>query len=283
MSQTVKAWQVAEFDDLELFRAEGIFHSYARHSHAGYAIGVIEAGVGGNSYRGTTYLAASDSIIFMDPDEPHTGYAAHDLPLTYRMLYPSVQLIQLAVGCSATGTASFREPVVVDRPLAQQIQQLHQILEQSQDALLRQTRLVEVLSTAIDRYADVELQTVAAAKEPSLIRTIKAYLHDNLAANISLDQLVELTHLNRSYLIRVFRAAVGLPPYVYLTQIRVERAKQLLQAGQPVADVSIAVGMSDQSHLSRHFKRLVGISPGRYQQMSTSFKTQPEPVLDTDS
>ncbi|NJK49324.1 helix-turn-helix transcriptional regulator [Candidatus Gracilibacteria bacterium] len=86
-------------------------------------------------------------------------------------------------------------------------------------------------------------------------------------------QLVEITNLNRSYLIRVFRQAVGMPPFTYLNQIRVRKAKQFLEKGMSVADAAIAVGMSDQSHLTRHFKRIFGITPGCYRKMSTSFKT----------
>ncbi|MBD2027827.1 helix-turn-helix domain-containing protein [Leptolyngbya sp. FACHB-711] len=81
---------------------------------------------------------------------------------------------------------------------------------------------------------------------------------------MSLEQLAELTHLNRSYLIRVFSKAVGMPPYTYLTQVRVEKAKELLRQGMSAAETAIAVGMADQSHLNRHFKRIVGVTPGQY-------------------
>ena len=84
---------------------------------------------------------------------------------------------------------------------------------------------------------------------------------------------MKITNLNRSYLIRVFRNAVGMPPYTYLNQIRVEKAKRLLRQGMSIADAAITVGMSDQSHLTRHFKKIVGITPGRYRNMSISFKT----------
>lgn len=102
---------------------------------------------------------------------------------------------------------------------------------------------------------------------------MKEYLHDNFSSNVSLEQLAEITRLDRSYLIRVFRQAVGMPPYTYLNQIRVEKAKQFLRQGMAVADVAIAVGMSDQSHLTRHFKRISGITPGHYRTMSISSKT----------
>ncbi|WP_319423046.1 helix-turn-helix transcriptional regulator [Pleurocapsa sp. FMAR1] len=70
-------------------------------------------------------------------------------------------------------------------------------------------------------------------------------------------------------MIRVFRQAVGMPPYTYLNQIRMRKAKQFLSQGMSIADTAIAVGMSDQSH----FKRMFGITPGYYRQMSISFKT----------
>lgn len=82
-----------EFDNLELFRADSMCYSYARHAHPGYSIGIIEAGVGGNCYQGTTYLAPPKSVVFMNPEEAHTGYSAEGLPLTYRMLYPSPELV----------------------------------------------------------------------------------------------------------------------------------------------------------------------------------------------
>jgi AraC-like DNA-binding protein len=102
---------------------------------------------------------------------------------------------------------------------------------------------------------------------------IKDYLYDNFRADVSLAELAEVTNLNRSYLVRVFCEAVGMPPYTYLNQIRVEKAKQCLRQGMAIAQTAIAVGLADQSHLNRHFKRIVGISPGQYRKMSTSFKT----------
>jgi AraC-like DNA-binding protein len=272
--QNTKFWLIPEFDNLELFRAKVIHYNYARHSHSSYSIGIIEAGVGGNHYQGTTYLAPPKSVIFMNPEEAHTGYSAEELPLTYRMLYPSIDLIhQIASEVEISGSPYFKDAVVQNESLARNVLSLHTVLEQSQDRLEQQSLLVEVLSAILLHYADTEIRSIRLNKEHYAVRLIKEYLHDNFRANISLEQLVEITNLNRSYLIRVFRQAVGMPPYTYLNQIRVEKAKQFLGQGISVADVAIAVGMSDQSHLTRHFKRILGITPGHYRNMSISFKT----------
>jgi AraC-like DNA-binding protein len=280
--QNTKVWQLSEFDNLELFRAKEILHTYARHSHPSYSIGIIESGVGGNYYRGNTYFAEPYSIVFMNPDEVHTGFSVENLPLTYRMFYPSTNFIKkIADDLGVKSFPYFREAVVNDKKLAYKIYKAHCLLENFQDALECETLFLEVLSTAITHHAEIKVQPIKIRQEEATIRLVKEYLHDNLNRNICLEQLVELTNLNRSYLIRLFRDAVGLPPYAYLTQIRVERAKQLLRKGNSVADVAFAVGMSDQSHLSRHFKRIVGITPGRYRSMSISFKTEPELFEDT--
>jgi AraC-like DNA-binding protein len=62
-----------------------------------------------------------------------------------------------------------------------------------------------------------------------------------------------------------FKRATGLPPHQYVIARRVERAKQLLQGGDfTLAEVAARAGFSDQSQFCRHFKRLVGVTPGRF-------------------
>lgn len=272
--QGTKLWLIPEFDNLELFRAEAIHYRYARHSHPSYSIGIIEAGVGGNCYQGSTYLAPPKSVIFMNPGDAHTGYSAEGLPLTYRMIYPSVDFIQkIANELKIKGFPHFKNAVVQNKMLARNVLSLHRVLEETHNQLEKQIQLIEVVSDILLNYADVQLRAIQLGREHQSVRLIKEYLHDNLSSSISLEQLVKITNLNRSYLIRVFRNAVGITPYTYLNQIRVEKAKQLLRQGLSIADVAIMVGMSDQSHLTRHFKRIVGITPGRYRNMSISFKT----------
>ncbi len=66
-------------------------------------------------------------------------------------------------------------------------------------------------------------------------------------------------------LLRAFRDAYGLPPHAWLTDARVRRARQLLDAGTAPAEAAVAVGFTDQPHLNRHFTRIVGVPPGAYQ------------------
>jgi AraC-like DNA-binding protein len=90
-------------------------------------------------------------------------------------------------------------------------------------------------------------------------------LHERLADPPSLAELAEMTELSQFALLRAFRTETGLPPHAYLNQLRVRRARLLLDNGVSAADVAAQVGFADQAHLTRHFKRVVGVPPAAYQ------------------
>jgi AraC family transcriptional regulator len=98
------------------------------------------------------------------------------------------------------------------------------------------------------------------------LRAVLEYIEEHLDAGPTLEQLAGVARLSPYHFARQFKAATGLPPHQYLIARRVERARELLQTGKDLslADVALDVGFSDQSQLSRHFKRLVGITPGQF-------------------
>lgn len=91
-----------------------------------------------------------------------------------------------------------------------------------------------------------------------------AYMGKHLRDRISLEQLSAITRLSVFHFSTLFRKEVGVAPYRYLCMLRVERAQILLRQGRRPSDVAIEVGFFDQSHLSRHFKNICGMTPGRY-------------------
>jgi AraC family transcriptional regulator len=99
------------------------------------------------------------------------------------------------------------------------------------------------------------------------LRAVVEYIEEHLGAGPSLDEIAAVAHLSPYHFARQFRAATGLPPHQYVITRRVERARQLLQAGTDLslAEVALHAGFSDQSKFSHHFKRLVGVTPGQYQ------------------
>jgi transcriptional regulator GlxA family with amidase domain len=85
---------------------------------------------------------------------------------------------------------------------------------------------------------------------------------ERFTENISLEQLAALVNLSPYRLNRVFSQEVGVPPHAFLNQVRVWRAKAQLAKGMAIAQVAVETGFYDQAHLTRHFKRLLGYTPG---------------------
>lgn len=97
------------------------------------------------------------------------------------------------------------------------------------------------------------------------LRAIEEYIDAHLDRNIALADLARVAHLSEFHFARLFKQTTGLPPHQFVIHQRVERAKRLIAAGRhSLAQVASDVGFSDQSQLSRHFKRLVGVTPRRF-------------------
>ncbi len=97
------------------------------------------------------------------------------------------------------------------------------------------------------------------------LRRLDAYIQEHLAEDISLTQLARVTGLSPFHFARQFKRSTGLTPHQYVLRQRVERARELLLRGaRNIAEVAGAVGFCDQSHLTVHFKRLLGLTPGEF-------------------
>ena len=102
---------------------------------------------------------------------------------------------------------------------------------------------------------------------PRAVADAVAFIHDNCTREISLGDIAAAVRLSPFHLARVFKQALGVSPHQYLIQQRVNSARWLLSAGsgeRSLAELANAVGFADQSHLTRHFKRVLGVTPGQF-------------------
>lgn len=265
--EKVRFWRDPALSDLELLRATYITHSFSPHTHEGFAIGVIIDGTEAFAYRGTRYAAPAGSIVVIQPGEVHTGYAATAAGWSYRMFYPAAALVQKAAS-EVAGRESllpfFPTPVIEDKQLAECLSRLHLVLETATERLERESCFLWALAQLVTRYADPHIELRSVGRENQPVKRVQEYLGAHFAENVSLEQIAALADLSPFHLIRVFRRQVGLPPHAYLTQVRIKKAKILLALGEPIAQVAIKTGFVDQSHLTKHFKRVVGVTPGKY-------------------
>lgn len=96
-------------------------------------------------------------------------------------------------------------------------------------------------------------------------RRILAHIEANLASKLGVGDLADLVALSKSHFSRAFKHSLGLPPMEYVVVRRVERAKALISSTRDsLAEVALACGFADQSHLNRRFRNFIGMSPGRW-------------------
>lgn len=132
------------------------------------------------------------------------------------------------------------------------------------------TRLyIDSLTTAlaahlITHYSTIQpkISTVTDGLPKHALEKAINYIHAHLDQEVTLPQLAEVVGMSQYYFCRLFKQSVGRSPHQYLLQQRVEKAKQLLQQRKfSIADIALQCGFSSQSHLNRHFKRIVGVTP----------------------
>jgi AraC-like DNA-binding protein len=135
-------------------------------------------------------------------------------------------------------------------------------------------RLIDAVCAGVDRLS-LEVAVAEAINALALIsdshfgrsrpvRRAMEYLRERIGDSVTLDNLADYADLDTFHLCRAFRAQVGMPPHMYLTHLRIARAKELLRRGVRASDVAPLVGLYDQAQLTRHSRRLVGTTPARY-------------------
>jgi AraC-like DNA-binding protein len=240
----------------------------ARHSHDTYALGVVHRGVNRFLYRGSHHAAVPGTVCTVTVDEVHAGDVPAEDGLHYRCLYPSADAVADALGQledRSPRSLACLPPVIPDPTTFALLDALFDAQNADAPALERQSLYLSLLTRVLAVHAETHIQPRrVAAPQRGIARA-----HDRLIADVtetaSLGELAAEAGLSPYQLLRGFSRSYGLPPHLYLTQVRVRRAKRLILAGVTLAEAAAMVGFADQSHLNRHFRRIVGVTPGRYQ------------------
>ncbi len=106
-------------------------------------------------------------------------------------------------------------------------------------------------------------------KTPKIIKDVIEYINRHFHEAITLEQMAKHFSISKSHLSSYFRKYIGVSPYEYLLNVRLEQAKRLLTHGGSITDVCYACGFSDYSHFIQFFKKRTGMTPHKYQKTHT--------------
>lgn len=235
-------------------------HTFARHTHEAYGIGLIERGAQKSASGRGLVEAAAGNTITVNPGEVHDGAPLGDAPRAWRMLYLEPAIVRAAADDIFEGNPreEFYAPVLDDERIAGLVCRLLTLLLDSQTISLGCEEQLLLLLAAVLR------EQAPRQDSPAAIGRARDRLDGDPASAVTLEDLAGECGLGRFRLLRDFARTTGLTPHAYLLQRRTELARRLIAAGAPLAEAAIAAGFADQSHMTRNFTRRYGYTPGAY-------------------
>jgi AraC-like DNA-binding protein len=264
----IRVWRMPDLPQLELRRGFAVHSPVPRHWHEEYQFCFVQSGASELKFRGSSLLTPPASLFMVSPGEVHSNRVFDRAGCSYRDLFVGAELMQRVateVQGARTGLPFFPTAVVFDREVIVQYLELHIALERPASRLERQTLVVNFLVALIQRFAETRPRARTGGVERQAVRRALDYLVEYYAENVSLENLARIANLSPFHFNRVFSEEFGMPPHAFQTQLRIARAKALLRQGWLIPQVACQTGFFDQSHLNRHFKRVVGVSPGQFQ------------------
>jgi AraC-like DNA-binding protein len=172
-----------------------------------------------------------------------------------------LQELARSVGRRDASVPRFDGAPLFDRPLARALTALGEELERPMISSDAAERCRGLLRQLVQSHAGEDAPMPSGDRVARAIRRVQSHLQRHATECVALDELAALARVSKSYLVRTFHRAVGLPPHSYQVQLRIARAARLIAMGASLSRAALDAGFSDQSHLSRKFKSAYGLTP----------------------
>lgn len=252
---------------LERIEASFSGHAFDPHRHDTYAIGCTIHGVQSFRYRGASEHSVPGQVFVLHPDETHDGHAGTSAGFRYRIVYVEPGVISDALGEARCPLPFVRETVSNNRVLAAAIMPALEALDLPLEDLQRDLIILN-LADALAAADPSMTRRRLSARHWHAVGKARDCLDANVRNGLASAELEAVTGLTRYAVARHFRACLGTSPYRYLIMRRLDRVRSLIRQGAPLVDAALASGFADQSHMTRHFKKVYGMSPGRWAAMT---------------
>src|SRR3954447_8812156 len=251
-------------DGIEALHARFVRHAYRPHSHPTGTVAVVERGAARFTVDATDQRAGSGELFVLEPEAVHTGMAAVPEGWQYKVLYIEPELLPAWDERDKPAPRAARWTVFRDPALRGALLDAHRALAAEPPGLAVDEAGLRAVDGLRPHPRPGPSSAAGGQAEHAAVRRAVAHLREHWDARVPLAELAAVAGLSRFELVRRFRAQTGLPPHAFQTNLRIARARALLAGGSAPAAVAAACGFADQAHLTRTFRRAVGVTPGRY-------------------
>lgn len=253
----VRAWKPPVAGVREVLHARFAEHAYPPHTHDVWTLFVVDEGAVRYDLGRHQRFAERSTVSLLPPWVVHDGRPGRAGGYRKRAVYLEADVFgEAAVGPSVDA------PAIVQPALRSEVLGLFDALAEPDDALEAETRLA-FIATGIRVWFGSPIEAVGPDR-PDLAEAVRAALDERLFEPVTLAAVAASLDTTTTRVARSFSAAFGIAPHAYVIGRRLEAARGRILDGEPLADVATAVGFYDQAHLTRRFKRFLGVTPGSF-------------------
>jgi len=252
---------------IEACRFEGIVQPFPNHFHEYYVIGFVEDGERVLSCKNQEYTIRRGHVLLFNPGDSHACVQSGGGALDYRG-FNITEEVMLDLAEEVTGKrefCGFSQNVIFDEEISCCLRPLHELVMKGLGEFGREESLLLLISLLVQKYGRPYESSIPECREE--IEKACAFMEQHYAGHICLDQICRCAGLSKSTLLRAFAKSKGVTPYSYLENIRIGRARKLLEQGVPPIEAALRTGFSDQSHFTNYFNRFIGLPPGVYREI----------------
>ena len=238
--------------------------SYKKHFHEELSIGVIDKGESKVWCDGQQLQVEAGRIIVIPPYLPHACNPEEGSDWKYKMLFFHMDWVHHLLGDEARLHAPFLLENKVNPHCKDLLNQFVHCMSSQKTPLETETVAIHLIHTIIQRDTVEALHVHDSAKAKKDMQEIKDYLHEHYLEPITLEKLESVSGLSKFHIVHLFKKANKIPPHAYQNLLRINFAKKELRKKRPIAEIAIEAGFYDQSHFTRVFKQVVGVTPQKY-------------------
>ncbi len=258
------------YDDelrIEAYRFEGIVQPFPNHFHDYYVIGFVEDGKRVLSCKNQEYTISKGNVLLFNPGDNHACVQSDDGTLDYRGINITKE-VMLDLAEEVTGKRAlpgFSQNVIFDEEVTEYLRPLHELVMKGSCEFGKEENLLLLVSLLIQEYGQPFESCIPECRDE--IEKACAFMEQHYNQRIYLAEIAHCAGLSKSTLLRAFAKSKGVTPYSYLENIRIGKARKLLEQGVPPIEAALQTGFSDQSHFTNYWSRFIGLPPGIYREI----------------
>ncbi len=245
-------FKIEDLNEVSVTHGYDISNAFPVHFHSSYNLGFIESGKREFSYRGKNNILLENDIFIIQPFEPHSCKSFEHAKHSYKILSFKIDLVYF-----------FPEFKIKDLGLLNELKEFHHLIENNQTLPL----IIELYNSIIEQIVKLATEPISTAHSEQFISKIenaKKFIEEKCLDNISLKKMSDIACLSEFHFNRYFHKYYGISPYAYYLICKIKKAQNILKKHKSIIDTSYNIGLFDQSHFTKLFKKHTGVTPGKF-------------------